>query len=79
MIVFENQCIDCGLPCIGDRCIYKNVEMHYCDRCGREAAYRIYEEELCFNCANQILNDSFGDLTVTEKAETLSIYCKPFQ
>lgn len=76
MIVFENQCVDCGLPCIGDRCIYRNVEMHYCDHCNKEAAYLIDKEELCSNCANQFLDDIFKNFTIYEKAESLNIDCK---
>lgn len=79
MIVFENQCIDCGLPCMGYRCIYKNVEMHYCDHCGKEAKFKIDENELCYNCANQLLDGNWEDLSISEKAETLDIYCKPCQ
>ena len=33
----ENECVDCGLPCLGDACPYRNVRRLYCDRCDSEA------------------------------------------
>ena len=37
----ENECVNCGLPCLGNSCPYKNVVHFYCDRCG---------EEICQDC-----------------------------
>ena len=37
MVAYENQCVDCGLPCLGSTCIYRNVRVLYCDGCGDEA------------------------------------------
>ena len=77
MIIIENHCVDCGLPCIGDRCPFRNVEVHYCDNCGFHAAYHIGENHLCRRCADLVLNESWDALSVPEKAETLDVYCKP--
>ena len=35
MVRYENECVDCGLPCI-ESCPYKKVPHYYCDRCGDE-------------------------------------------
>ena len=51
MIEVTNECVDCGLPCIGDACPYKNVKRFYCDRCGEETEiYHYNGEELCIEC-----------------------------
>ena len=34
----ENHCVDCGLPCLGSSCPYRNVPVDYCDDCGDEGA-----------------------------------------
>ena len=36
MIKTENECVDCGLPCLGKSCPYTHVTRIYCDRCGKE-------------------------------------------
>ena len=47
----ENECVDCGKPCIGDACPYRHVERHYCDSCGEEDKLYLYnDEELCLLC-----------------------------
>ena len=47
----ENDCVDCGLPCLGDSCPYRNVPHFYCDRCGaEEKLYYFEDEELCEDC-----------------------------
>jgi hypothetical protein len=52
MIQYENDCVDCGLPCLGDSCPYRNVPHLYCDECKCEAdKLREYEgEQLCEEC-----------------------------
>ena len=51
---FENQCVDCGLPCLGDACRYRNVPVYFCDECGDEVSSKnlyIYDDqELCKFC-----------------------------
>lgn len=47
----ENGCVNCGLPCIGDACRYRNVARFYCDECGfEERLYRYEGRELCKDC-----------------------------
>ena len=56
MIRYENQCVDCGLPCFSS-CPYKNVEVHYCDHCDAEMYEEIYQvdgEELCEDCLKEM-------------------------
>ena len=36
MVVYEDECVGCGLPCIGRSCKYMNVPHIYCDKCGEE-------------------------------------------
>lgn len=58
MIVIENDCVDCGLPCIGNACPYRNVERHYCDRCGTECdEYNgaCGYDDLCDECREDLL------------------------
>lgn len=52
MIKIENDCVDCGLPCIGISCRYSRATHYYCDRCKVECdtLYDWYGEELCKNC-----------------------------
>lgn len=32
----EDDCVDCGKPCLGSSCPYKAVKHFYCDVCGEE-------------------------------------------
>ena len=51
MIKYENDCVNCGLPCIGNSCSYINVPHFYCDECTEEAKlYYFDDEQLCLNC-----------------------------
>lgn len=52
----ENHCVDCGLPCLGNSCPFKNVEVHYCDKCKEEAKlYHFDDQELCIDCVEESL------------------------
>lgn len=57
MIRIENDCVDCGLPCLGRSCPLTSVKHFYCDECGDETTlYRFYDgEELCINCIKKKL------------------------
>lgn len=47
----SNECVDCGLPCIGVACRYSRVTRYYCDTCGEETDIYHYEgKELCKRC-----------------------------
>lgn len=52
MVRIENQCVDCGLPCIGKACRYYRVKVLICDECGDEVdtLYQFEGEELCGDC-----------------------------
>ena len=60
MIVNENHCCDCavpGYPCLGSSCPNRNVQVYYCDECGREIDGDVYEvdgEELCEDCLKEM-------------------------
>ena len=72
--VIENHCVDCGLPCIGNACMYYNVQVYYCDECNDNVAkYRIDDEDLCEDCASQIIKNAFGDLTLSDQAKLTEI------
>ena len=51
MIVVENECVDCGLPCIGSSCKYFSVSRYYCDQCKDEnVLYEFDGQQLCMEC-----------------------------
>lgn len=51
MIVIENECVDCELPCIGTSCKYFNVTRYYCDECEYEdLLYEFDGQQLCTEC-----------------------------
>lgn len=76
MVEYEDQCVDCGLPCFGPSCKYKNVPVFRCDQCGDYAGYRYEQEDYCEDCFKRLLKDTFDELTVMEKAEALNIDCE---
>lgn len=49
-----NECVDCGLPCLGDSCPKMNVVQFRCDDCGDLAdpdeLYMFEDEMLCAEC-----------------------------
>ena len=47
----ENECVDCGLPCLGSSCPNRNVVRYYCDYCGNEEKLYHYDNlEICKEC-----------------------------
>jgi len=51
VIKFENECVDCGLPCVFDNCPNYRVKHYYCDSCGSEdKLYEYDDQQLCFEC-----------------------------
>lgn len=70
----EDRCVDCGLPCLGDTCPYRNVTVHYCDLCGSEGAeYKAGNLELCEDCAEMRVQELFNELTLPEKAKAVEL------
>ena len=57
MIVTENECVDCGLPCIHESCRHWAVTRFYCDKCHEdvENLYYFEDQELCIDCIEQQL------------------------
>lgn len=49
-----DECVDCGKPCLGMACRFKNVIRYYCDECGNEfESDELYDdggEMLCEDC-----------------------------
>ena len=52
MIRTENECVDCGLPCIHESCPRWSVTRFYCDECDEEydTLYWFEAEQLCIDC-----------------------------
>jgi hypothetical protein len=56
MKIIENECVDCGLPCIGNACPYRNVARFYCDECNEETEIYYFDgQELCIDCIEKKL------------------------
>jgi len=54
----ENECVDCGLPCLGSSCPNRNVIRIYCDKCGDEGKIYHYDgEHLCISCIEETLKE----------------------
>lgn len=52
MQYYSNDCVNCGLPCIFEACLYYKVKHFKCDFC-KEEDVRLYEYdgyEICENC-----------------------------
>lgn len=60
MRVVVNECVDCGLPCLGSSCPKKNVVRYLCDECEEEELYYFDGEELCLNCIEERLEKVEG-------------------
>ena len=57
MICIENECVDCGLPCLYESCPNYAVVRFYCDECGEEAElYWFDDQQLCIDCIEQRLS-----------------------
>lgn len=52
MIYYTNECVDCGLPCLGDSCPNKNVIHSECEFC-KDKDIKLYHyngHEICESC-----------------------------
>lgn len=57
MVKIEDDCVCCGLPCLGSSCPNKNVRHYYCDECGDETElYDFDGKELCLYCIKDKLH-----------------------
>ena len=73
MVVYENNCVGCAIPCIN--CGKKHQEVIKCDtpNCDEYANYCIDGEDYCEECEKEILIDQFKDLTIDDMANILGI------
>ena len=59
MKVYENDCVDCGLPCLYSGCPYYSSPHWYCDRCEEEMPpedlRELDGEQLCQDCIMKVL------------------------
>lgn len=62
MITYTNECVDCGLPCLGSDCPLRNTPHYYCDICGEELSQEdIYIKDddyiVCNDCHERELEN----------------------
>lgn len=69
----KSGCVDCVLPCIGNTCPYYRISVYECDMCGDPAEYHINDEDFCPACAEEIIEEEWGWLTIEEKGELLKL------
>lgn len=52
MIYYQNECVDCGLPCIRESCPYYRVKHSKCEFCNEEdiRLYHYNGYEICESC-----------------------------
>ena len=66
-------CKDMGLPCLGSSCPNGKTYVEFCDECDNLANCFLDGKALSEDCAQEYLTESFGDLSVKEKAEVLQM------
>lgn len=73
MIAFEDYCVGCPreIGCLGPSCPNKNVPVIYCDKCGCYADYRYEGGDYCEDCLNNVLQEEFSNLLISEKLEAI--------
>lgn len=64
MIKYEDECVDCGKPCLGRVCPNLNVKHLYCDRCGAEedSLWKYEGEELCKDCIYDAITEVLEEI-----------------
>lgn len=79
-IIYENHCVDCGLPCLGKSCPNRNVPVRYCDHCDNSYAdYYIDGSDYCSSCAENYINEVLDDMTIAEKAKACGMVVKDYK
>lgn len=55
MIYEVDECVSCGLPCMGDYCQLRHVKYFRCDECGADELDEdeMYDEDICLSCARE--------------------------
>lgn len=74
--VRSSDCVDCGLPCLGQDCPHWERVDYYCDNCNDYAEYTVDGEELCEKCTEDYIKEVASSLSIYEKAELLGIDLK---
>lgn len=63
MVKFENECVDCGQPCLGYDCPYRNVPHYFCDECQDEfecdELFFYDGDALCIDCIKGKLEKAY--------------------
>lgn len=74
MIITENNCVDCAMPCVGGYCSYAESRTVCCDRCEESAKlfYPVDGEVLCRSCFIEKMLDE----AETKSAEELLRFTK---
>jgi hypothetical protein len=62
-----NECVDCGLPCMGKACPHQNVIHKECDICGDEHD-RVFKYENTIYCKDCLIDSLLMD-GIIEEAE----------
>lgn len=72
MIVIENNCVDCAIPCVGGYCALADCPTVCCDSCGKSAElfYLAGGEVLCRTC---FIEKMLDEATVKSAEELLEI------
>ena len=71
-----NTCLGCkdvGLPCMGKSCPNRMSYVEFCDECEEQATVYIDGRAYCMKCANELMDNSFADLSMRERAEILGL------
>ena len=60
MVYESNECVDCGLPCMGQSCPNRHVLHYECDRCKKEVyELRVHDgEEICIHCYEEAVKNA---------------------
>lgn len=76
MVQIENKCLECTrqVGCSPDQCNRGYVKVYYCDHCDNYAEYKIGDEDMCRDCAEQHCNDLWDGFSIEEKCELLELY-----
>ena len=74
MLVIEDHCVNCQIPCIN--CGLKHQEVIRCDAnlCDNRAHYTVtgdVDGDFCEECLEQLLDDIFADMSISEKFDLL--------
>lgn len=58
MTIFRNECVDCGLPCMGNSCPHMNVPHSFCDECGTESLqlFDVDGMKVCKKCLDNMFD-----------------------